>query len=244
MIKGYDKFDHDNKVKKFLIHCKNTLDLKLKLGNEYYYNSIDSCIIDSVYSLGITYAQTRKVVERYNEHFGLKLYRTYGGDFPPTSEQKPIDFFINENKKITPEIIANDIYKNRCRTSTHGKSLLKSEASMLFAMVLKRFGITYLQDIKQHLDNKELEKEIKKIPGQGTGISLDYFFMLTGDKTQIKNDRMLARFYNDAIGHIGDKYTIREVITNTVEILKNEYPNMTPRLLDHQIWLYQKEIKI
>ena len=243
IVKGYDKFDHDNKVIKFTNYCDNVLDLKnAKLGKEYHYNSITSCVIDAVFSIGISYQQTQKVVERYNEYFKLKEFRN-GDDFPPINNQDSLDNLINKTKKITPEIMANKIYKNRCRTDTHKSSILKSEAVLLFSMALKSFGINYLQNVKKYIGNEELEKKIKKIRGQSSGISLDYFFMLAGDNDYIKADRMMLRFFKDAINEIPNKYSIQKIMIDATNILKNKYPQLTPKMLDHQLWLYQREKK-
>lgn len=245
IVKGYDKFDHDNKVNKFINYCEEVLDLeKAKLSNEYYYNSITSCVIDAVFSIGITYAQTKKVVERYNEYFNIKMLRPRGTGFPPENQQDSLDDLIKRTKKITPEMMANTVYKNRCRTSTHKFSILKAEAVMLFAMTLKSFDINYLQDVQKWIGNEDLEKKIRKLPGQSTGISLDYFYMLAGDDSYVKADRMMYRFFKDALGEIPNKFVIRKIVTDAVEKLKGKYPELTPKSLDHALWLYQKEIKI
>ena len=139
--------------------------------------------------------------------------------------------------------MSNNIYKNRCRTSTHKSSILKSEAVMSFAKVLNDFDINYFQDIAQHIGNDDLERKIREIPGQTSGISLDYFFMLAGDDNYVKADRMMIRFFDDAIGEIPDKYMMSSIMIDSVEILKNKYPKMTPRLLDHLLWLYQRKKK-
>jgi len=238
-IKLYENFvDVDNqKLQKLIDYCENNLDMNITLGREYFYQSITSCILDAVFSIGISYEQTKKVVERYNQNFNLKEYRD-SNDYSPISEQDSILDFLKRNEKIGFEKMATEVYKNRCRTSTHAKSILKSEAAYLFAKTLNKFGINFLQDIKGQ--NEQLEKEIRQIPGQTTGISLDYFYMLAGDENFVKFDRMMMRFMMDAIGEIPNKYETKELINKAVEILKNKYPNLTSRLLDHQIWLFQR----
>lgn len=244
LIKEYKEFEFDNDVKQFTNYCEQVLDLNRQLSDEYYYNSVTSCIIDAVFSIGINYNQTKKAVERYNQFFNLKLYRDRNSGFSSTNEQDSIENLIKQTQEFTPDGMANEVYKNRCRTSTHKSSILKSEAVMLFAQVLKEFGINYLQDVQNWIGNEELEKKIRKIPGQSTGISLDYFFMLAGDDSYVKMDRMMMRFCKTAIGRIPDKYETRKIVISAVDILKQKYPKMTPRLLDHQLWLYQKDVKL
>lgn len=240
-LKLFEELESD--VDKFIVHCKKNLDLNTKLSEEYFYNSITSCVIDAVYSIGITYAQTKKVVERYCNYYNIVQFRKYGSDIPPKSEQDTLSNLINRIEKEGVEKMANNIFKNRCKTSTHKSSLLKSEAVLLFAKILRKYGIEYLQDVEEQINNKELEKEIRKIPGQSTGISLDYFYMLAGDNSFVKVDRMMLRFINDAIGYMPNKYEIKDIVTRAVELLKVDYPLLTPKQLDHQLWLYQKNIK-
>ncbi|MGQ0484133.1 MAG: hypothetical protein ACT4SY_02095 [Hyphomicrobiales bacterium] len=73
--------------------------------------------------------------------------------------------------------------------------------------------------------NPSFEKQIRALPGQGSGISLDYFSMLIGDESGIKADRHILRFM-EIIG-------VRDVA-----ILKNVAAAMgvTPRLFDYAIW--------
>ncbi len=239
---NFEKFERDILIYRLVDYCESVFDLsKAKLGDEYFYQSITSCIIDAIFSIGITYDQTKKVVESYNEYFNLKIYRS-NNKYPSILKQDSIDDLIKRYDNIGIEKMANDIYKNRCRTSTHKNSILKSEAVYLFALLIKKYGINYLQDIRNIINNKDFEYQVRKIPGQTTGISLDYFYMLSGDETFVKVDRMMIRFFENAIGYIPDKYQIRQIIIDIVKILNKKFPNLTPRILDHQIWLYQRNI--
>ena len=42
--------------------------------------------------------------------------------------------------------------------------------------------------------NELLEKKIKEIPGQKSGLSFKYFLMLVGNENLIKPDRMIIRY--------------------------------------------------
>jgi len=237
MIIKFKLFENQQDVDKLYDFCINNLDLEnAKLSKEYYYNSITSCVIDAVFSIGINYSQTRKVVERYNEYYNLKLFRELNSDYSSINEQDPLSKLIERTEEKGFDNMASEVYRNRCRSSTHPSSILKSEAVYLFAKTLNKFGINYYQDLTKFIGNEELEKEIRKIPGQGSGISLDYFYMLAGDDTFIKVDRMLIRFIKDAIGYAPDKYEYRKMI---IEVCK-KLGNITPRALDYQIWSYQR----
>jgi hypothetical protein len=80
------------------------------------------------------------------------------------------------------------------RTSTRN-GILKAEAVYRFCKVLNNYGVNYFQDVKKlFYGNEQFEEEIKSIPGQKSGISLVYFYMLAGEDNWIKPDRMIIRF--------------------------------------------------
>ncbi|MDO9527966.1 MAG: hypothetical protein Q7J27_02270, partial [Syntrophales bacterium] len=94
--------------------------------------------------------------------------------------------------------------------------------------------------------------DIKTIPGHRSGISLKYFFMLAGSEDLIKPDRWIKKFIEDAFtwardeGYatiIRNKVNDREsqwLLSGACDELKLKYPRLTPRLLDHEIWKYQR----
>jgi len=225
-VRYLESYSSLSDIDKFVNYCKNTLDLNHRLSDEYYYNSITSSIIDAVYSLGITYAQTRKVVNRYNEYYDLKEFRENGSDYYPISEQESVSDLINRINGVGVEYMASDIFKNRCRTSTHKSSILKSEAVLMFANVLKKYGVNYFQDIHIVINDTNFENDIKKIPGQTTGISIEYFYMLVGKDNFVKIDRHMIRFFYDSIGYHQNKYGVNNgkyivsVIRKSIDILK------------------------
>lgn len=99
--------------------------------------------------------------------------------------------------------MAKQVYQNRQRTSTRN-GILKAEAILRFAQITHEYGVEYLQDVEKILGNAEFEAEITHIPGQRSGISLRYFYMLAGSEDFIKPDRMINRFVCEATGkHFG-----------------------------------------
>lgn len=48
-------------------------------------------------------------------------------------------------------------------------------------------------------DSARFEADVRAIPGQGSGISLQYFWMLAGSDDFIKPDRMVLRFLQAAL---------------------------------------------
>ena len=84
----------------------------------------------------------------------------------------------------------------------------------------------------------EAEQEILRIPGQQSGLSLRYFYMLSGDDSQAKPDRHVLRFLKEQMGNDYSIQQAQDVLRDTVELLKGKYPHLTVRLLDYSIWNY------
>lgn len=65
--------------------------------------------------------------------------------------------------------------------------------------------------------------------------------MLAGSKDQVKPDRMIARFIEDAIGYKVKGQEAVDLIVNATEILISKgYTQLNPRHLDNIIWNYQR----
>ena len=65
--------------------------------------------------------------------------------------------------------------------------------------------------------------------------------MLAGSDELIKPDRMVLRFLEDCLGRPVGADEALSLVAGAVAELKARYPAMTPRLLDHKIWEYQRE---
>ena len=229
------------KINKISFVCEQKLNLStISLGNEYYYNSLPFCIIDAVFSIGVTYSSTQKTVLNFANYFKLKLYRENKKTLPNINEQLSVKDFLDFYEQYDSNYFAEKIYNNRQRTSTRN-GILKSLAVYEFAKVLSSFNINYFQDIKNLKLNSNFEANIKEIIGQGSGISLSYFYMLSGDDAYIKPDRMVLRFLKEILGDEPKLDEAIELLQATCEQLKNKYSSLTPRKLDYVIWNYQKE---
>jgi hypothetical protein len=225
------------KVKEF---CVSVLDIQnAKLNDEYFYQSFPLCVIDSVYSIGVRYQGTKYTVIRYCEHYGLQRIRSDRGTIPLTENQESICQFIEKMESVGSEFFANRIFINSQRTSTRN-GILKSEAVLQFAKILQKYRVNYLQDVPKIINNAAFENDIRTIPGQGSGISLKYFLMLSGADDLIKPDRWIKEFIKDVIVKQVSDRECQDLLSKTCEKIKTEYPNLTPRLLDNLIWNYKR----
>jgi len=227
-------------IKKISEYCDRILDLKnARLSDEYFYQSLPLCIIDAVFSIGVNYEGTRRTVIRYCNYFNLLRIREDRERIPSIRTQESVNKFIEKLLFIGLEKFSKEIFINEQRTSTKS-GILKTEAVFRFASALKNYKVNYLQDVSKIFNSVDFEKEIKSIPGQGSGISLGYFFMLSGSDDLIKPDRHILAFIKRPLGKKISIQNAQDLLPGSCKALKLKYPHLTPRLLDHMIWRYQK----
>ena len=205
------------------------------LADAYFYQSLPLCVIDAVYSIGVKYEGVQKVVSRYCGYFGLQEFREPRDRLPPTSEQQPLSTLIEKMSELGSDQFAREVFQNRQRTSTRS-GILKSEAVLRFATVLQHHGINFLQDVEPRVTDAALERDLREIPGQKSGISTSYFFMLAGSEKLIKPDRRILSFLERCVGRCPTPNEAQVLLSEACGILKSKHPQLTPRLLDYVIW--------
>jgi hypothetical protein len=107
-----------------------------------------------------------------------------------------------------------DMFRNHQRTSARNV-ILKAEATLLFARVLAAHGVEFLQDMAE----------------------------LSGSDDQVGSTRMIQRYTVAAIDRHVTPEQAREIVFSAVAVLKTRYPQLTGRLLDHEIWGYQRQLE-
>ena len=238
----------DKKIEEVAQFCNEHLALTQPiLSNSYYYQSLPICVIDAVFSIGVRYSGVEKVVDNFCRYLKIKKFRDLGSDFPEVKHQYSVTEFISDYSRIDPADLAINVFKSRQRTSSRG-GILKADAAKQWMHVLSQYGIDNFQDLntKLRLDSGELdgfEQDIRLIRGQGSGISLGYFYMLAGMDNFIKPDRMIMRFLRHRFGD--DRISVADaanLIDLLVKRLRTDYThhNLTVRDLDHAIWNYQR----
>ena len=215
-------------VQQLANYCKTHLDLTtLVIADEYNYPNLPLCIIDAIFSIGVKYESTKNTVNRFIKHSG-----------------DAVEYSVNDLLALfhehSVEFMAKEVFQNLQRTSTKN-GILKAEAVFRVAKVLSKHHVDSLIDMKKVVNEAEFEADFKEIPGQNSGISLRYFYMLAGFEDQIKPDRMVVRFLEVVLKHAVKVNDCHPLLIEACKLLVLEYPNINPRNLDHAIWLHQRE---
>lgn len=229
-----------NVVYEFIRKCESICDFKTaELPKEYQYSSLVFCILDAVFSIGVRYTATEKVVERYANKYGLTRYTFEKSDTEHTIK----DFITNINSENDIYSFTVEILKNRQRTSTKN-GILKAQACYDVANVLIKHGINTINDFRNLSCEQQivLDKDILNIKGQSSGIMLKYLYMLAGSENVCKPDRHIRRFVEPILGKKSTYEEIQELFNYACNEMKKDFPRITVRLLDNKIWDYQKSI--
>jgi hypothetical protein len=206
---------------------------------EFRYASLPLCVLDAIFSINARWESVRAAVGRYAARYGLPLTHP-PGILPNPEEQATVDDLIAHISSVGPDRFAADVMRNRMRTSTRG-GILKAEAALRFAEVLKAHGIQVIQDMSQRLTDSSLEADLMKVHGQSSGVAVRYFLMLAGAHHLIKPDRMVVAYLSRVLGERVDADRAQAVLGAAAEALSLEYPTITPQLIDAAIWTYERE---
>lgn len=207
------------------------------LGPEYSYHSLPLCVIDAVFSIGVRYRNVQNVVESWciAQIPNWPKYSTM-----PGARHTLTDLIRVTNGYDGVDLAQRFFGGNRQRTSSRS-GILKADAVVRFAKALQEAGVDDFPDIREAARAERASQAVRSIPGQGSGLSFDYLLMLAGDDSYVKPDRMLCRFVAEASGQPDiSPNTARDAVVAACRDLAREFPSLTPRLLDHLIWSYQR----
>ncbi len=209
------------------------------LGSEYGYSNLVLCLIDAIFSIGIRYTTTRRVVS----HF-IGWWDTNAGDPAATSAALALSDFalavpldLAETESSARDM-AKTVFGHLHRTSSRN-GILKAAAILKEADVCLSFGIDNLEDLLAHRDDEQFKSAFRSLPGQGSGISLRYLFMLAGDTDEAKPDRMILRFMRRHLGYQPSPDKAVTLLHDVSVQLQADGIDMDVRRLDHAIWRHE-----
>ena len=219
-------------IRTFANHCNVTLDLaNAKDPCAGLYQNLPLCLLDAVYSMGVRYGSTRKVTARYAAYYGAA---------GTNANHTVSEFLKNIENAGGTEIFAENVLNNRQRTATRN-GILKSESCKLIAEELRKRGIETIAHFNDYPDKEDLDRAICATKSQSSGIMLKYLYMLAGDETMVKPDRMISRYIWSVFPHIKEHSDMVELVRRASDELRVSYPILCPRALDHSIWEYQRK---
>ena len=199
-------------------------------GNMYTELSVVIAVIDSIFSIGSKYESTINVVNRFIHRIGINRNE----DDYTTSQ------FIRDFSNFTDEELANVIFKNRQRTSTNN-GILKAGAVRQIIGIFDNHGIQTKKDLLHHKDITEVERLVRTVKGQGSGVSFEYIMMHAGDENRFKPDRHIYTFFEDLLGYgkLNGK-ELEKAFFYELNLVKKLYPFFTARSLDSLMWEHIK----
>jgi hypothetical protein len=204
-----------------------------KLPQEYYYSHLPLCVIDAVFSIGVRYSSVRNTVCRFCDYYGIQEFKAK--EIVTTSEA------LSWMQGVTADYLREAVFNNRQRTSpTNG--IPKAEAVVQVMEILKKFHIETKEDVNK-LTNPDIEHEVRKIPGQTSGISFKYFLMLSGIEGYVKPDRMIIKFIETSANVKIKQEDCQPILQSALTRLSQQGFNLTLRELDNLIWNYQRALK-
>lgn len=155
-----------------------------KLGQEFYYQSLPLCVIDSVFSIGVQYINAQRAVEAWCQAQQPEWQKYPVDDMP----RYTISDLIRAGEGHDESSLSTKFFGgNRQRTSTES-GILKAQAVFLFAKALQVAGIDDFRDARNEFTACRAREEVGKVTGQKSGISFDYFLMMAGDDSYVKAD--------------------------------------------------------
>ena len=216
--------------------CKNLKDklnlLNMVLGKEYSYSCLPLAALDAVYSIRQNYTQTQKVVDNYCKYYGIVKYKSSSNKTMHTVSE-----FMNNIGEKGAKQFAAEVLKSKNMTAGRNP-ISKAKAVYMFCEILRENKIESFEDFAKS-DKDKLEKELLQVHGQGQA-AVRYFFMLCGDDNFCKPDVHVLKFLSEVTGKKINADEVQKLLETAANELKNDYPNMTVRLLDYIIWNYQR----
>lgn len=205
-------------------------------AEEYGYPNLVLCLIDAIFSIGMRYTTTRRVVE----HFKLWWDSNVDGLSASDSRLSVADFasqlgFVTELDQPGARAEAKRVFGNLNLTSPRG-GILKAIAVVEAAQALLSFGIEDKSDLLEHYSDSEFTDAFRSIRGQSSGVSLRYLFMLAGREEEAKPDRMILRFLERHLGYRPRPEEAVALLSAVTDELRKDGLNMSVRDLDHAIW--------
>lgn len=228
---------NEQQLTSFVDYCRRHLDFTIP--DMKYYSCLPLCALDAVFSIGAKYTGVSRTVDRFCRNYSIPREAENTSIVPSKEKQTTVRQVSELLMGVSPEDLA-DIVSNHQRTSTKN-GILKTAAFIQWLDILELYRIQTYQDFHKHWTDSNLEKDLRAVRGQKSGISTDYFYMLAGNTGDVKVDRHILAFTRIATGDGRvSATTVKDLFRSAVKELQPEHPGLTVRHLDHIVWEYQR----
>jgi hypothetical protein len=203
------------------------------------------CVLDAVHSMDADYDKvTTPLCGRYAKIAQLpdsllpvdEAHAVIG-----TEREQRLSVFARWASDLGEHGLA-DVLDNHNRTYRRKTAPYKSRADIEYARILVDHQVETIADAVKLIDNDErrsqVEAALKGVSGHGAHhIRMDYLWMLVGDSSRIKPDRMVRRWVRDVLGrtNLPAVVEVRELVSEAASVL-----DCTPWELDHAVWKAQR----
>jgi hypothetical protein len=187
-----------------LVAAARGLDIRPR---QWRWTHLSLCVRDAVHSINANYDyHTVPLCRRYVDLAGRHAPRlpvAEVGSVIGTEWEQPLSSFATWAHELGGERLAN-LLGGRQRASRHVTAPRKNYVEIGYASILLKHHIETFADATELLtDGVRLtaaEADLARVPGHGSGVWLDYLWMLIGNNERIKPDRMVLRWI---AGHLG-----------------------------------------
>lgn len=199
------------------------------------------CVLDAVFSINAHYERhTVPTCYRYAAWAGISVPLSGSAQLPVPDEQ-PLQDFVTHIQNHGEAAFSSEVLQNRQRTRANREATSKAEAARQYAEILVSHGVGALADasvLLADLDKlKTVEGDLTRVAGHGSGARLAYLWMLFGDDSRIKPDRMVLRWLQVVLQRTVTTAQATGLITEAAARLR-----CTAWELDHAIWEGQRKV--
>ena len=218
---------------------RRVLDLESAEDPAGYYD-LPLCVIDAVFSVGMTYTATRNAV--------LSFVAWAQGQGAPLADEglwaKPDrpECSVSEVLALLGPLsdveLTSAVFSNSNRTSSKS-GILKARASVQALDVLGTREIDVRGLLLSAVSDAELKMAWRQVCGQSSGISWRYLLMNAGHEG-VKPDRMIVRFVSQGLERDVSPAEAEDQMLAAHRLLQQDHPSLTLRAFDHDAWRYAR----
>ena len=203
----------------------------VRLTAEFFPAHLPVAVIDAVFRSRLRHGERPSpVAERYCRHFGITPRRADRWAPPPVDEQESLGDLIRHYDELGADAIANRVFQSGRRFP--GTKITRAEIVVRAAQALRHIGVDVLQDVPSRRP-AEIDAALEPLSGIDTQ-TVRMLLMYTGAEDFVLGDTHVRTFVASAIGKRAVSAPEAEALVRATayELI------LSPRLLDHQIWLY------